>query len=150
MFSHLSAFSCWYQLRSVIQSEPLPCAIVILAGRQRVIRSKINMMDHNPNRFHAGKLDYLGPVVKPIAVLCQTRIIWRTQRWFWSILRFYFSKKPGLWSQEINRILPWRKQVSWGRLLMSAFTFLKAPSSVSPSTFASAVPSKGIRNSCDN
>lgn len=76
-------------------SELLPCAKVILAGRQRVIRSKINMMDHNPNRFHAGKLDYLGPVVKPVSVLCQTGVIWRTQRQhrsahvtLWSILSF--------------------------------------------------------------
>lgn len=100
-------------------SDLLQCATVILAGGQRVIGSKINMVDHNPNRLQTDKLDYLGPVEDPVTVLSQAWVIWRTQPQHseeigpsvlidFEILRLVkdFSEKSGLRLRSQETILP--------------------------------------------
>lgn len=52
----------------------------VLADRQRVIRAKVDVLDQEHDGFHTDDLDQFGPVVPPIAVLCQTRTAWKPQR----------------------------------------------------------------------
>lgn len=52
------------------------------------------------------------------------------------------------WEQSQSEVLPGGKLVSCGKLPMFVLILVRASSRVSPSTFISAVPSKGHKNSC--